>query len=105
MVEHVESVSACHRCKEQFYRNGTERSSSLANWIPPGPEPVPSKLLRVSAGIYPARNGEFVGAIALSLARRFQVNRRSIRDGSRPGFLRLDVLTLYSMASLPIHSR
>src|SRR5258707_2754144 len=57
MVEHAESGPARHRCKKQFHRARTERPPSLTDWIPPGPELVPGKLLRLSAGIYPPRAG------------------------------------------------
>src|SRR5919205_580088 len=57
MVECAESGEACHRCKKQFHRAGTERPSSLTHWIPPGSQPIPGELLRVSAGIHPARAG------------------------------------------------
>ena len=57
MVVRAESSPARHRCKKQFHRARTERPPSLTDWIPPGPELVPGKLLRLSAGIYPPRAG------------------------------------------------
>ena len=54
--------------KNNFTETRTQRPPSLTDWIPPGPELVPGKLLRLSAGIYPPRAGLVRGERVIRIA-------------------------------------
>src|SRR5205823_12333669 len=43
------------RCTKQLHRAGAERPPSLTDWISPGPELIPGKLLWILTGIHPPR--------------------------------------------------